>query len=282
MAEYLIQDTTLTSIANQIRTLFETTDGIDPADMADVISSANSEVNTQYNYIEQIKAALISKLAKNATIGTITASLSSRNRTISFQNVSQQPTMFFIIPRASSMTLSSSSQYITGVLYDGSTLSGVYSNTTTATVFTSGLNYSYNGTTLSVTATTPYFYNGQYQLVYIIQPTAYAKDIIQTVSTRVGISNTRTITFSGLTSDPRAFIIMPTINTTLNSNTQYNTNIVYNGSELSQIYSNTRTATRATNYISKSYNNGTLTITLSNTPYFQANNTYKLVAITTF
>jgi hypothetical protein len=52
MAEYLIQDTTLTSIAKQIRTLFETTDRIDPADMADVISSANREVNTQYNYIE--------------------------------------------------------------------------------------------------------------------------------------------------------------------------------------------------------------------------------------
>lgn len=281
MAEYLIQDTTLTSIANQIRTLFDTTNGIDPANMAEAIGSANNEVNTQYNYIEQIKAALISKLSKNATIGTVTASLSSRNRTISFQNVTQQPTMFFIIPNAS-ITLSSSYQYITGVLYNGSTLSGVYSNKkTTATVFTSGVNYSYSGTTLSVTATTPYFYNGQYQLVYIIQPTVYAKDTIQTVSTTVGTSNTRTITFFGLASDPRAFIIMPTANTTLNYSTQYNTNIVYNGSQLSQIYSNTSTATRATNYISKSYSNGTLTITLSNTPYFAANNTYKLVAVTT-
>lgn len=279
MAEYLIQDTTLTSIAKQIRTLFETTDRIDPADMADVISSANREVNTQYNYIEQIKAALISKLAKNATIGTATASLGSRNRTISFQNVTQQPTMFFIIPSAS-ITLSSNYQYITGVLYNGSTLSGVYSNKTTATVFTSGLSSSYRGTTLSVTATTPYF-TGQYQLVYIIQPTAYAKDTIQTVSTTVGTSNTRTITFAGLSSDPRAFIIMPTVNTTLNKNSQYSHNIVYNGSELSQVYSNTSAATRQTRYISKSYNNGTLTITLSTTPYFYANNTYKLVAVTT-
>lgn len=280
MAEYLIQDTTLTSIADQIRTLFEVADGIDPAYMADAINFANSEVNTQYNYIEQIKTALISKLAKNATIGTATASVSSRNRTISFQNVTQQPTMFFIIPNAS-ITLSSSYQYITGVLYDGSTLSGVYSDKkTTATVFTSGVNYSYSGTTLSVTATTPYF-SGQYQLVYIIQPTVYAKDTIQTVSTTVGTSNTRTITFSGLASDPRAFIIMPTANTTLSSSTQYNTNIVYNGSQLSQIYSNKSTATRATNYISKSYSNGILTITLSNTPYFAANNTYKLVAVTT-
>lgn len=279
MAEYLIQDTTLTSIADQIRTLFEVTDRIDPAYMADAISSANSEVNTQYNYIEQIKATLISKLAKNATIGTVTASLSSRNRTISFQNVTQQPTMFFIIPNAS-ITLSSSYQYITGVLYDGSTLSGVYSNKTTATVFTSGLSSSYSGTTLSVTATTPYF-TGQYQLVYIIQPTAYAKDTIQTVSTTVGTSKTRTITFAGLSSDPRAFIIMPTVNTTLNGNSQYSHNIVYNGSDLSQIYSNTSTATRQTRYMSKSYSNGTLTITLSNTPYFAANNTYKLVAVTT-
>lgn len=278
MAEYLIQDTTLTSIANQIRTLFEATEGIDPAYMADAINFANSEVNTQYNYIEQIKTALISKLAKNATIGTATASLSNRNRTISFQNVTQQPTMFFIIPSAS-ITLSSSYQYITGVLYDGSTLSGVYSNKTTGTVFTSGVNYSYSGTTLSVTATTPYF-SGQYQLVYIIQPAVYAKDTIQTVSTTVSTSG-RTISFSGLSSDPRAFVIMPTANTTLDSSYQYSHNIVYNGSQLSQIYSNKSTATRATNYISKSYSNGTLTITLSNTPYFAANNTYKLVAVTT-
>lgn len=278
MAEYLIQDTTLTSIANQIRTLFEATEGIDPAYMADAINFANSEVNTQYNYIEQIKAALMSKLAKNATIGTATASLSSRNRKISFQNVAQQPTMFFIIPSAN-ITLSSSYQYITGVLYDGSTLSGVYSNKTTGTVFTSGVNYSYSGTTLSVTATTPYF-NGQYQLVYIIQPTLYAKDTIQTVSTTVSARG-RTISFSGLSSDPRAFIIMPTANTTLNSNYQYSYNIVYDGSALSQIYSNTSTATIQTKYVSKSYSNGTLTITLSNTPYFAAGNTYKLVAVTT-
>ena len=280
MAEYVIQDTSLTAIADQIRILFDITDEMNPSHMTQSIQAANAEVNNQFNYIEQIKAALYSKLVKSATICTVTASITSRGRTLSFQNIPKKPSLFFIIPNGNT-TLNSTYQYITNIVYDGSSMFGVYSNKTTATAATTGFSHSYSGTTLSVTATTPYFYaNLQYQLVYVIQPEQYAKDTIQTVSTTV-TTRDRTISFSGLSSDPRAFVIVPTTNTTLNGSYQYSNNIVYNGSQLSQIYSNTTTATRQTSYISKSYNNGTLTVTLSNTPYFYANGTYKLIAVTT-
>lgn len=55
MAEYLIQGTTLTSIANEIRTLSGTEATLSPAEMRNKVNTANEEVNIQTDLITQIK-----------------------------------------------------------------------------------------------------------------------------------------------------------------------------------------------------------------------------------
>lgn len=61
MAEYLIQDSTLTSIGNEIRTLRSSSSKMTPATMTSNLKSANTEVNNQTTIMNQILAALETK-----------------------------------------------------------------------------------------------------------------------------------------------------------------------------------------------------------------------------
>ena len=61
MAEYLIQDTTLTNLGNKIRVLSGSQDAMTPAAMASNVDEANTEVDTQTDLIAQILDVLISK-----------------------------------------------------------------------------------------------------------------------------------------------------------------------------------------------------------------------------
>lgn len=58
MAEYIIQDTTLNSIADKIRILYGTEDTMTPAVMNNQLINANIEVNEQTNLIKRILEAL--------------------------------------------------------------------------------------------------------------------------------------------------------------------------------------------------------------------------------
>lgn len=61
MAEYLIKDTTLTAIADQVRTLNDSMGNLSPAQMTTNLQNANELVVIQASLIEQVKAALESK-----------------------------------------------------------------------------------------------------------------------------------------------------------------------------------------------------------------------------
>lgn len=61
MAEYLIQDSTLTSIGNEIRTMKGSSSKMTPATMTSNLQSANTEVNNQTTIMNQILAALETK-----------------------------------------------------------------------------------------------------------------------------------------------------------------------------------------------------------------------------
>ena len=79
MNEYLIQETTLSSLADEIRVLSGTEDTLTPSQMTSNVQSANDEVSTQTtqiasnaDLIAQIKTALEGKAGGSASVETCT------------------------------------------------------------------------------------------------------------------------------------------------------------------------------------------------------------------
>jgi hypothetical protein len=61
MSKYLIQDTSLTAIANEVRTLSNVTDTMNPSGMIEKLQSVNTEVSTQETILEDALALLATK-----------------------------------------------------------------------------------------------------------------------------------------------------------------------------------------------------------------------------
>lgn len=62
MAKYLIQDTSLIAIADEVRTLADTTDTMSPNAMTTNLQSANNEVSTQETLLKEISSLLDTKV----------------------------------------------------------------------------------------------------------------------------------------------------------------------------------------------------------------------------
>lgn len=95
-------------------------------------------------------------------------------------------------------------------------------------------------------------------------------------------SNSRSIAFTGLPSQPKMFCVVPLGNTALSSTTRYALNVAYDGSTTRGIYSNNSTATHTTNGFTWTFSNGTLTIntaSTSNGGYFKSNTQYQLIYV---
>lgn len=95
-------------------------------------------------------------------------------------------------------------------------------------------------------------------------------------------SNSTSISFSGLSGEPKMFAIIPTANVSLSSSSRYVTNVQFDGSTLRGMYSNNSTAYQSTSYFTKTYSGGTLTIKTSsstNGGYFRSGIAYQLVYI---
>ena len=68
MARYLIEDTTLTDIANNIRSFTDSNELLSPTNMISDLSEANEHINTQTNLINHIQSALIGKASGGSGI----------------------------------------------------------------------------------------------------------------------------------------------------------------------------------------------------------------------
>lgn len=203
----------MTTLANDVRGLSGAVSSLGLDAMHTQLNLSQVEVDTQADIIEQIKVALQGKVAaapalqeksvipseeqqivlpddgfdglsrviveameNNASsIYTTTATLSSRNRTISFTGLTEEPKMFAIIPTAQ-VTLSTSYRYVVNVIYDGSATHGIYaygsSSTYRAYYSNTYFTTTYSDGTLSVktssTSNGGYFMNGvAYKLVAI-------------------------------------------------------------------------------------------------------------------
>lgn len=127
MAEMLVQSESLTSIADKIRVLSGTEDGMSLNTMENHIDEANENVNTESELISQIMTALRGKTnieIPEVVINTATAKLSSNGTSISFTGLTEEPKMFAICPTRN-ITLGTT-RYVTSVMYDGSTTHGTY------------------------------------------------------------------------------------------------------------------------------------------------------------
>ena len=98
-------------------------------------------------------------------------------------------------------------------------------------------------------------------------------------------SNSTTITFEGLTGEPKMFAIVPTGNITLGS-TRYVTGVMYDGSRTHGTYgyrqSSSATSYYSASYFTWTYSNGTLTVKTSsstNGGNFSSSATYQLVYV---
>lgn len=284
MAEYLVQDTSLISIGDKVRALSGVEGSMSLNTMRDKIEAASNEVVTQSSLINQVKETLLEKINAGAIISTATVTPTSNSTSINFTGVTDTPVYFCVAPIGNT-ALSSSSRYAINVVYDGNATVGIYSNRTTATYTTNGYSWTYSNGTLNVksasTSNGGYFKSGtSYQLTYVTLPSITTD---ATYSSSISpSSNSTSISFSGLTSEPKYFAIIPTSNTTLSSSTRYALNVVYDGANTIGVYSNNSTATYTTNGFSWTYSNGTLTVktaSTSNGGYFRSGAEHKLIYV---
>lgn len=284
MAEYLIQDTSLISIGDKVRVLSGMKDPMSLNTMRDKIEAASNEVITQSGLINQVKETLLEKINAGAIISTATITPTSNSTSINFTGVTDAPVYFCVTPIGNT-ALNRTTRYALNVVYDGNSTVGIYSTTTTATYTTNGYSWTYSNGTLNVksasTSNGGYFKSGtSYQLTYVMLPSITTD---ATYSSSISpSSNSTSISFSGLTSEPKYFAIIPTSNTTLSSSTRYALNVVYDGNSTIGVYSNTSTATYTTDGFSWTYSNGTLTVktaSTSNGGYFRSGAEHKLIYV---
>ena len=186
MSRYVIQEESLTSIADEIRILSGIEDTISPDTMETKLQEANTNVNTEANLIEQIQTVLHNKtnvedvtpevnvyteelknlnnaitaleleLRKKTNvdveINILTKKLSSNGTSISFTGLTEEPKMFAISPTGN-ITLSTT-RYVTSVMYDGEKIHGTYgyrsSSTGTSYYSNSYFTWTYSNGTLTV------------------------------------------------------------------------------------------------------------------------------------
>lgn len=107
---------------------------------------------------------------------------------------------------------------------------------------------------------------------------------LASTTTKVGSSNSTSISFT-VSGNPKAFMCMLDQQSSLGS-TRYVIAVTYDGTTVRGTYgyssSNTRYAYYSNSYFTKSYSNGTLTITTnssSNGGYFRSGYTYRLIYV---
>ena len=126
-------------------------------------------------------------------VGTKTATLSATASSISFTGLSGNPTSFVV---TSSSDIATSTNGVTGVVWDGTNLHG--QTMTTGVTADTGFSKSYSNGTLTITATTAEFQANEYKLVYTYSGTS---SDIHTSDVQVG-SGATSITFSSLSGRP--------------------------------------------------------------------------------
>lgn len=79
MAKYVIEESSLTGIADEIRTMSGSTEKITPSEMVTNLQTLNAEIENQAELISQIQVALESKASGNSGVSSGTGSSGGTN-----------------------------------------------------------------------------------------------------------------------------------------------------------------------------------------------------------
>ena len=201
-------------------------------------------------------------------VGTKTATLSATASSISFTGLSGNPTSFVV---TSSSDIATSTNGVTGVVWDGTNLHG--QTMTTGVTADTGFSKSYSNGTLTITATTAEFQANEYKLVYTYSGTS---SDIHTSDVQVG-SGATSITFSSLSGRPIYWSCIFKSDFTTSSGYQRVIEVVNDGTSIYGMAMDS--SAKAQTSWSATYSGGSLTISSTGTNnggYFHQPGYYQL------
>lgn len=209
-------------------------------------------------------------------VETKTVTPSSASASISFTGLSAEP-LFFTVTTSSNLSTGASPYKTAVVASDGTTTAGVYiTNTSNAqsTYSAEAFSATYSSGTLTITGSNSQFQTNEYKLVSI-----YGSGTVSSKSTSVN-SGVTAVTFTGFTAEPEYFTCLFTSNIGTASGYTRVQAVVFDGTNLYGLEMGSNC--KATSNWTKSYSNGSLTITSSSTSsggYFHQPGNYVLIYI---
>ena len=245
---------------------------------ASELASGNKEITENGTNIDVVGYSTVSVNVSGGggmSVATATATPSTASASIQFTGLSGDPTSFYVTS-AGNLATGASPYKVAAVVFDGTNVTGQYiTNTNNAqmTYSSSAFSKSYSNGTLTITASGANFQANQYKLVYTVGGTSAN---IGTEDVQVG-SGATSITFTGLTDEPNCFSCMFTDNIGTSSGYTRAHMVVFDGSSIYGLEMGSG-STASSNW-TKSYSNGSLTITSTSTSaggYFHQPGYYQL------
>lgn len=242
------------------------------------LASGNKEITQNGTNIDVVGFSTVSVDVQGGgsgmTVGMATATPTTASASISF-SVSGEPTSFYVVS-AADLATGAAPYKVAAVVFDGTNVIGQYiTNTNNAqmTYSSSAFSKSYSNGTLTITASGANFQTNQYKLVYTVGGNSAN---IGTDDVQVG-SGVTSITFTGLTDEPTCFSCMFKDNIGTSSGYTRAHMVVFDGSSIYGMEMGSG-STASSNW-TKSYSNGSLTITSTSTSaggYFHQPGYYQL------
>lgn len=249
---------------------------------ASELASGNKEITQNGSNIDVVGYSTVSVNVSggggsSVAVETIQNS-SSTTSTLTFTGLKGEPTSFSVF--VDNQVSTSSPASIAAIVYDGTSVhTQTISTTSNAQVsyVSSGVTYTYNNGTLTITSATAQFVNAEHYLTYSYNGSA---SNIGTADVQVG-SGATSITFTGLEDEPIAWSCIFKSNFSTSSGYQRVVATRFDG-DILEGFAMDSFAHPSSSYWSQSYNNGSFTITSQGTNaggYFHQPGYYQLTYV---
>ena len=242
-----------------------------------LVSQGSQTITDNGTYDTTLKNSVTVSVSTSATVDKKTKTLSASAGYITFDNLKGEPTTFVVISGANLATASAAKAAV--CLYDGTNTQGLnVTNTSNQNCMYSsgGYSFSYSNGSLTVISSGADFQANEYKLVYSYGNTS---SDIHVDGVQVG-SGATSVSFTGLTAEPEYFTVMFTGSFGTSSGYTRTMAVVFDGASVYGMEMGSG-AVASSNW-TKSYSNGTLTITSTSSSaggYFHQPGYYELCAV---